>query len=158
MNNKKLSKKEAKLRKENEQKMRETGIRMAKASFIRYGTAFLAVVSLYWAATAYLVKNIYAIIPILYLLAYLFSSADQHLTIFKHKEGEFNWTYYVMIIFIVINLILLISIMINPKLVFPYFVDDLKIPLIGLIVGIFIKLLIIIKIKKYKKTVGEKNV
>lgn len=140
------SKKELELQKQRY----ELGIKYAKSTFIRYMTAVMFVVSIYWLFLGYTQKNITILLPILYLLGYILASIDQYNTIHNNKKNKFIWTRNIFKIEIISNLILTVISIYNYKIIFPYF-SRVSVPLSILIVSILLKIIIINKINRINK-------
>lgn len=140
------SKKELELQKQRY----ELGLKYAKSTFIRYMTAVMFVVSVYWLFLGYTQKNITILLPILYLLGSILASIDQYNTIHNNKKNKFIWTRNIFKIEIISNLILTVISIYNYKIIFPYF-SRVSVPLFILIVSILLKIIIINKINRINK-------
>lgn len=133
-----------------EKKRFELGLKYAKTTFIRYMTAVLSVMSLYWIYPSYLANKFFVILPLSYFIGFVICTVDQYITINQDKAKKFALTDIIMKITAIIDLLLIISALINYKLLFPYF-KAYHIPVIIFSISVIIKLIIILKIKKQNK-------
>lgn len=127
----------------------ELAMRYAKSTFIRYFTAGLAVLTIYWIFLAYLSDKRLVIQPLAYFILYAIAMADQYLTLHSKPEREFKLTDIIMKISIVGDIAAIALAYFKMDIIFPYMASFMVVAVIFIIV-IFIKLIIINKIKKIK--------
>ncbi|MFM1554730.1 hypothetical protein ABGF35_07685, partial [Helcococcus ovis] len=140
-----------KIRELNFQKYRfELGMKYAKTSFIRYMTALLFVISLYWIFVMYVEKSSFIIIPIIYFFGYVICSADQYISLHTYKKNKFGITKIIFEIEIIFNFILIIITIIDYKVLFSFF-NSQYVSIGILIFAILLKSLIVKKIIKINK-------
>lgn len=126
------------------------GMKYGKTTLIRYATALLAVVSIYWLFLTYLSEYKLIFLPLIYFIGYIVCLTDQYLSLHGHKENIFNWTDIVMKLGIILNVILIGTGLYDYQMLFPYF-SSATVAIAFMAIGILIKFIIIYKIKKFKK-------
>ena len=139
------SKNSNKKMREFEKQSHELGLKYAKTTFIRYMSAFLLVYSIYWFYLALLTKPILAVVPFIFFAAYLICMVDQYASLHNHKQKQFNWTLNVMKITLILDVLMIIVVIIDYKMLFPYY-SKFYYPIITFAIGMIIKLFVIRKI------------
>lgn len=139
----KTNKKEIEFRK----RRYELGLKYAKSTFIRYTTALLFVVSIYWVFLEYVEQKWTIIFPLIYFIGYIVVSADQYLTLHNGRNKKFILTNTIFKIEIIIDIIFIGISFFDYKLLFSYFSSKF-VPVVIITVAILLKLIIIYKIKK----------